>query len=358
MPPRTQTRRIRQGMRAMTLWKTSVLSIALFALLASGSLVKAARGQEPGWGRDASMVAAGVIDRVANLLSLNRPLDAANSALGREDVEPEIKFPPVTIAPATPQTTTTIPGRAVSPGSPLRMRVFGDSVADSLAVSLKNTAARDPLVSVTNDGRVSTGLARPDYYNWPEHLVKDVLPSDPQVMVIMFGANDGQGMTGTDGKVYTRGTPEWLDEYRRRVAATMDLLKDPANDRLVIWVGAPVMRPGSGVHEMDQLDYIYWTEAQKRPWIQYFDSWPFFSDANLQYVKEAPFADGVSRGLRQKDGVHLSTIGGNRLSWAVLGRIGKYVDLSAGKVAPPADEAPAAGIVERTEIPPGVPGAE
>ncbi len=113
----------------------------------------------------------------------------------------------------------------------------------------------------------------------------------------------------------------------------MDLLEDPDNDRLVIWVGAPVMRPGSGVHEMDQLHYIYWSEAKSRPWIQYFDSWPFFSDGNMQYVGEAPFADGVSRGLRQKDGVHLSTIGGNRLSWAVLNRIGQYVDLSAGNTA-------------------------
>ena len=78
----------------------------------------------------------------------------------------------------------------------------------------------------------------------------------------------------------------------------------------------------------------------------------------MQYVSEAPNADGVARGLRQKDGVHLSTIGGNRLSWAVLNRIGQYIDLSAGKTAPPADQAPPASIVERTEIPPETPGAE
>ncbi len=245
-----------------------------------------------------------------------------------------------------------------TPEAPLRFWVGGDSITETFGTSMQKVVASTGVMNPTLDYHVSTGLARPDYYNWPEHLVKDVLPTDPQVMVIMFGANDGQGMTGTDGKVYSRGTPEWLDEYRRRVAATMDILKDPENDRLVIWVGAPVMRPGSGVHEMDQLDYIYWSEAKTRPWIQYFDSWPFFSDGNLQFVKEAPFADGVSRGLRQKDGVHLSTIGGNRLSWAVLARIGQYVDLAAGKVAPPADEAPAAGIVERTEIPPEVPGAE
>ena len=211
----------------------------------------------------------------------------------------------------------------------------------------------------TLDYRVSTGLARPDYFNWPQHLVDDVLPKDnPQVMVIMFGANDGQNMVGSDGTIYKRGTQEWRDEYRRRVAATMDLMKSPTNDRLVIWVGAPVMRPGSGVHDMDQLDYIYWSEAQKRPWVKYFDSWPFFSDANMQYVSEAPNADGVARGLRQRDGVHLSTVGGNRLSWAVLKQIGDLVDLSAGKTDPPADQAPPPDIHQRDQIPQTVPGAE
>ncbi len=245
-----------------------------------------------------------------------------------------------------------------TPTEKLRFWVGGDSITQTFGTSMQQVAAGTGVMDPTLDFHVSTGLARPDYFNWPEYLVNTVLPKDPQVMVIMFGANDGQGMEGPGGKVYSRGTPEWLDEYRRRVGATMDLLKDPDNDRLVIWVGAPVMRPGSGVHEMDQLDYVYWSEAQSRPWIQYFDSWPFFSDANMQFVSEAPFADGVARGLRQKDGVHLSTIGGNRLSWAVLARIGTYIDLAAGNTVAPPDQAAPPAVVERTEIPPETPGAE
>jgi hypothetical protein len=271
---------------------------------------------------------------------------------GESQADPGDGTPATTPAPVLPQ----IP--APTPESKLRFWVGGDSITETFGTSMQKVVAGTGVIEPTLDYRVSTGLARPDYFNWPEHLLKDVLPTDPQVMVIMFGANDGQGMTGPDGTVYQRGTPEWLDEYRRRVAATMDLLKDPDNDRVVIWVGPPVMRPGSGVHEMDQLNYIYWSEAKDRPWIQYFDSWPFFSDANLQYVSEAPNADGVSRGLRQKDGVHLSTVGGNRLSWAVLGRIEQYVDLSAGTTTPPPADAPPPDIKERTEIPPETPGAE
>jgi uncharacterized protein len=329
--------------------------------------LRKSKAKGDGWRNEVAQTVADVSDTF-KLTWLRGEVD---SALGKNqgtdtDVEDLLAQQQQEVATADGETDTTeappapvlpeIP--APTPAAPLRFWVGGDSITQTFGTSMQQVAQSTGVMTPTLDYRVSTGLARPDYFNWPEHFVKDILPNDPQVMVIMFGANDGQGMTGTDGTVYSRGTPEWLEEYRRRVAATMDLLKDPDNDRLVIWAGAPVMRPGSGVKEMDQLNYIYWSEAQSRPWIQYFDTWSFFADANMQYVGEAPFADGVSRGLRQKDGVHLSTIGGNRLSWAVLARIGQYIDLAAGNTAPPADQAPPPSVVERTEVPPETPGAE
>jgi len=332
------------------------LLIAMF--LNADATLRKSEAKGDGWRNEIAKGIASVSDTL-HITSLRSGVDDAlgknqgtdtdvEELLAQKEAETaagaEAPVPPV-IAPPTPET-------------PLRFWVGGDSITQTFGTSMQKVAASTGVMTPSLDYHVSTGLARPDYYNWPEHLLKDVLPSDPQVMVIMFGANDGQGMTGADGHVFQRDTQEWLDEYRRRVAATMDLLRDPDNDRLVMWVGPPVMRPGSGVHEMDQLSYIYWSEARSRPWIQYFDTWPFFSDADMQYISEAPNADGIPRGLRQKDGVHLSTIGGNRLSWAVLNRIGQYVDLSAGKTAPPADQAPPPSIVERTEIPPEIPGAE
>ena len=343
------------------------LLVAMF--LNADATLRKSNAKGDGWRNEVAKTIASVSDTL-HITSLRSSVD---DALGKNqgtdtDVEVLLKQQESNIADgetqADPGTPTTEPAPvlpdipAPTPTSKLRFWVGGDSITETFGTSMQKVVAGTGVMDPTLDYRVSTGLARPDYFNWPEHLVKDVLPTDPQVMVIMFGANDGQGMEGTDGTVYSRGTPEWLDEYRRRVAATMDLLKDPANHRLVIWVGPPVMRPGSGVHEMDQLNYIYWSEAKDRPWIQYFDSWPFFSDANLQYASDLPNADGVSRGLRQKDGVHLSTVGGNRLSWAVLARIGQYVDLSAGNTAPPPSEAPPPSIQERTEVPPETPGAE
>jgi hypothetical protein len=344
-----------------------VVALVVAMFLNADATLRKSNAKGDGWRNE---VAHRVAD-VSDLFKLTWMRGEVDSALGKNqgsdtDVEDLLAERDAELASGDSGTsgTTEAPKPVLpviappTPENPLRFWVGGDSITQTFGTSMQQVAQSTGVMTPTLDYRVSTGLARPDYFNWPEHLLNDVLPNDPQVLVIMFGANDGQGMEGPDGQVFSRGTPEWLDEYRRRVAATMDLLEDPENGRLVIWVGPPVMRPGSGVHEMDQLNYIYWSEAQSRPWIQYFDSWPFFSDANMRYVSDAPNADGVARGLRQKDGVHLSTVGGNRLSWAVLERIGEYVNLSAGNTTPPPDQAPPPEIQERTEVPPETPGAE
>jgi hypothetical protein len=247
---------------------------------------------------------------------------------------------------------------APTPSEPMKIWVGGDSITQTFGTSFQRITQSTGIFTPTLDYHVSTGLARPDYFNWPEHLVKNVLPANPAILVIMFGANDGQNMVDANNKVLERYSEPWMTEYRRRVAATMDLLKSPDNKRITIWCGPPPMGPGTKTHGMDQLNYIYWSEAQSRPWIQYFDTWPFFSDSGYQFAANLPNADGVVRGMRQKDNVHFSTVGGDRLSWAVIDRIGKLVDLSAGKVTPPPGQGPPASVVERTEVPPEMPGAE
>ncbi|MDZ7732018.1 MAG: hypothetical protein U5R31_01940 [Acidimicrobiia bacterium] len=90
----------------------------------------------------------------------------------------------------------------------------------------------------------------------------------------------------------------------------MDLLK--GEDRLVLWVGMPIMDPDAGVRGQDMLNHIYWSEAEKRPWIVFVDSWPYFADDDGNYQQALASADGTVNGLRQADGVHWSKWGADR----------------------------------------------
>ena len=341
-----------------------LLAFAIAGLLNADATLRKSNAKGDGIRNDIAKAVASVSDT----LRINLLRKSVDEALGKNklsdvDVEEllrqQAELAAQQAADAANEAAKRVPQLpAATPQAPLKLWVGGDSITQTFGTSFQRIALGTGVFTPTLDYHVSTGLARPDYYNWPEHLVKEVLPNNPQVLVIMFGANDGQNMTDANGKALERYSDPWIAEYRRRVAATMDLLKSPTNDRLTIWVGALPVGPGSKVHGMDQLDYIYWTEALTRPWIQYFDSWPFFTDSSLNFSANLPNADGVVRGMRQKDNVHLSTVGGDRLSWAVIDRIGKIVNISAGNVTPPPSQAPSPTLVERSEIPPTMPNAE
>ena len=100
------------------------------------------------------------------------------------------------------------------------------------------------------------------------------------------------------------------------------------------------------------------TVAHTRPWVHYVDTWPFFSDSNLQFQHSLPMADGEVKGLRQKDDIHFSDVGGARMARLILEDLKAYIDMAASKVpTPPPDKSAPPEIKERTEVPENMPGA-
>jgi hypothetical protein len=305
---------------------------------------------------------SGAIADFSGFFRFTGPRDSVDQALGRnqtaeattEDLLAEQRqteaaaggSPGVT-APARPQL------RAPTADQPLRLWVGGDSIVGGFGPALQRVAASTQVLTPIVDYKVSSGLTRPDFFNWPEHLVKQVVPqADPDVVVIMFGANDAQNMPAWKGQPSSvRFSDEWLAEYRQRVADTMDLLKSPDGDRLVLWVGALIMGPNTGLDGMAELNHIYWSEAQTRPWVVYVDSWSYFAGANGAYSPSLEFADGEVKKVRASDNIHLNVEGADRLAWAVLGRLGQEVDLSQSQAIPPVGQLAPPTVVERTEVP-------
>ena len=293
-------------MRAGTAWKSGLVALVSFCLLASGSLVKSASGQDEGTGRTVTLAIAKGIDRVSNLLSLNRPLDWIDSALDRPDTEPDVKFPPTTLLPVAAGTTTTsIPPPSISAARPLQVRLFGDSQGEALGAMLQRATATDPLIHATYDTKISTGLARPDYYNWPARIVSDIEQQGVDVAVVHLGANDDQALRDADGAfVADLGTPAWDADYRRRIAGVMDLLhRDP---RRVVWVGQPTTRDPTRNAQMQHINDIAKQEAGLRPWVTYVDTTQLLDGPGGTYVDYLTPADGQPIRCRQSDGIHLT----------------------------------------------------
>lgn len=228
---------------------------------------------------------------------------------------------PTTVAPTTaPPVSAPVPIRTPTAAAPLKLWVGGDSMAQVFGQELERLAGATGVMTPTLDYRISTGLTRPDYFDWPGHLADVVTSQKPEVMVIMFGANDAQRMD-LGGQIYDVGDAQWQAEYRRRVAAVMDFLA--RDGRRVIWVGQPVMRSADFTVKMQILDGIYRDEAAKHPGVTFVDTWGLFADASGRYSAYLPDGSGEPKLMRQQDGIHLSLPGGDRLAKVVLTELQK-----------------------------------
>lgn len=323
-----------------------LIGLVLGALLNADSLVAQAERKPFGWSRDLSLAVWQPVQSVSHTLSLNRPREWVDSMTGRSLGPDEgFEFPPPIGDDAAPPDDDAAPGngseqpdpppttepppdpelRTPTSEDPLRVWVGGDSMSQVFGESLVADIGETDLMTSTLDYRISTGLTRPDYFNWPAHLATEMDRLDVEAVVIMFGANDAQGLETDDGEVFEVLTDGWSAEYRRRVAGTMDLLQ--AEGRVVYWVGQPNMRSGGFARNMAGLNEIYRSEAESRPWVRYVDSYELFSNDAGSYEAFLPGLDGRVQDLRQDDGIHLSRAGGDLLSRRVLDLIEADADL-------------------------------
>jgi uncharacterized protein len=344
--PARPSRRVGPAGRVVVL---GTACLVLWAVLAAPALRRAAETSPLGARRTAALALLRPLARLSAFFGLDRPQHGMDAALGRA-TQPSVprSFPhqepaplPSSTAPglpvphasspgATPGGTpsptpsaarSTQPPASVAPVLPtptkdnrLRVLVVGDSLAADLGIGISRVLDGSRFVAKV-DARESTGLARPDYFDWPAQTAADVSRFHPDVVVAMFGANDNQGvLVGDSGIAF--GTSEWRTEYARRVGALMRSVT--SSGPAVVWVGMPTMSSASLANSMRGLNDIYRSQAARHADVVYVDTWALFSGPNGRYTAFLPNGSGQQELVRQPDGVHLTAAGDVRLAGYVF----------------------------------------
>lgn len=312
-----------------------VVCFGLWFLLDAPSLQRSAQASPLGVRRTVSLDVVGPVAALSRTLGLSHVVSWTNLAIGRSatgagpalaTLKPHHhpKPPPTTVpAAGTPgaTTTTTLPplNTRPTPAMPLKVLVIGDSVGLDLGQQLVSTLAVTGNVSTYLDGRVDTGLTRPDYFNWPAELGIDLANQQPQLVVVMMGANDPQGLV--DGTTtYSFGEPGWNDAYSRRVGAFIDQA-NAAGARL-LWVGLPPMADPVLNQKLMVLNSLVEAQvAQRKTLNSYLSSTPTLGDAQGGYTAFLTDPGGGVVTVRTPDGIHVTPDGGRRLSVAVVAAI-------------------------------------
>ena len=217
-------------------------------------------------------------------------------------------------------TPTTVPPNPKLPtaANPLRVLVVGDSIGLDMGGPLQADLAGTGVVNAALDARESTGLTRPDYFNWPAELTADLKLAQPQVVVVMIGANDAQDFLGPPDVPYS--SSQWNAEYAQRVAQFMQIAQ--SGGATVVWVGMPPMQDPGLNAQMDDLNTVAQHEASvARPPVTFLSTQKTLGTAQGGYTAFVTNAAGQIVNVRAPDGTHLTAGGGQVVAQQVVNEL-------------------------------------
>ncbi len=308
-----------------------LVCFGVWLLLDAPSLQRSATVSPLGARRTVSLDIVGPIAALSRTVGLSHVVGGTDAVLGRtpgggpalaaEAPGRERSHPaprPGSLPPGATTTTTTLPAldRTPTTAAPLRVLMVGDSIGLDLGQPLVSDLAATGVATATLDGRVDTGLSRPDYFDWPAELRVDLANDQPRLVVVMMGANDPQSLVGPDGSI-PYGSPAWSAAYGQRVGALID--EANAAGAHVLWVGMPPMAGPQLNGQMQALNGIVQQQVAARPGkASYVSSASSLADAQGNFTAYLPNSSGAEVNIRTPDGIHLAPGGGERLSQAVI----------------------------------------
>ena len=314
----------------------SLVGLGIALLLNAPGLHKSATIQPEGWKRDLALGVTGPLESVSSSLLLDRPRRALKGALGRsEDDEIDTAVAaPASKPSATPSVPETPPKRErFTPARKLGIWIAGDSLVVVPGESLLRRIAGNRAITAVDgiDGRIASGLERPDVFNWFTRVDEVMRKEKPRGVVVMFGGNDDHGfMTGLEEgrEVGSFGSPSWRAEYRRRVAAIMDTVT--SKGAYLVWIGLPISRDTEQTVRYDVINAIVQTEASKRTGrVAYLDTYFFFAGEGGGFAQYIEDSSGKLVKMRADDGVHFERAAGDLIAAKVLERLGERYDLTS-----------------------------
>ena len=135
------------------------------------------------------------------------------------------------------------PNRLMTPTAYL---VIGDALGGGLGAGLSRMAEPEPRFEIVNRFQETSGIARPEVYDWAASLPKIMEGKEFNAVVVLLGANDRQAIREGDFRLVFN-TPEWKAAYEARIDELLDVLN--AAGVKVFWVAIPPM--GDAKYEAD-----------------------------------------------------------------------------------------------------------
>ncbi|MDQ0464263.1 hypothetical protein QO010_002044 [Caulobacter ginsengisoli] len=219
----------------------------------------------------------------------------------------------------------------VTPGQPVVIGVFGDSMGDGLWAGLYRQLHDDKGYEVIRFSQASTGLARYDYIDIQKQTEKQLEGRRLDVAIVLFGANDEQGIIA-NGQVLPFASDGWKQVYGQRIDNLTGLLRE--HGAAVYWVGLPRMKRPDYDRRAGVLNSVY-AERAAALGMPFLDLVPATINDKGEYEAYlVPEGDDRPRLMRAKDGIHMTMAGYLRIARPVTDRLRADVDAALAAAGP------------------------
>ncbi len=194
------------------------------------------------------------------------------------------------------------------PHSQVRVLFAGDSLMESLGPQVQPALSKHLNWSCLPIGKKSTGLCRPDFYDWPAVLEHHLQAFRPHLVVMWVGTNDNQNICGekTGGLL----TNAWKNAYYRKMLEIISLCRK--HHARLIFIGPPVVGDAAVDAELAQISQVMQHVCQHHH-VPFLDARPVFADEQGRYMQRCMNHEGKWVDLRTRDKVHITHEGNQKV---------------------------------------------
>ncbi|MFO0750420.1 MAG: DUF459 domain-containing protein [Myxococcota bacterium] len=160
-------------------------------------------------------------------------------------------------------------------------------------------------------GKPASGLAHPQFFNWfrvADGLVKQL---KPDIVIALFGGNDGQPITRLDKddpkRVPFADERDWDPVYEKRVRELATILHGDSRE---VFFLSPTNRKEPLRTRVVRIKGLQQQAMRDLPQVHPIDMFPFSTDDRGEYLRTGVDANGKTVVYRRPDGIHLTQQGG------------------------------------------------
>jgi hypothetical protein len=195
--------------------------------------------------------------------------------------------------------------------SKIKLAFVGDSLSDGYWEGMTVVVGRDACLrnrlELGRFAKNSTGLTRPDRFDWAAEVKRIGESYKPAAFVMSVGLNDRQSVV-EHGVITMDNTPAYDDKYKERITA---VLKNAAAVKAaLVWVGLPAMRAPATDKDGREKNRLYAAAIAEfgAPGIEYIEPWKLAAGTDT-FASFGPDQSGRLVQIRTPDGEHFTVAG-------------------------------------------------